>query len=46
MKFAREISTHVALMEDGKLVEIAEPATFFSNPRQDRTKQFLAHFTM
>ena len=44
MKFAREISTQVALMEDGKIVEIAEPARFFSNPSQQRTNQFLAHF--
>lgn len=44
MKFAREISSQVALMEDGKLIEMAEPSKFFSNPSQLRTKQFLAHF--
>ncbi len=45
MKFAREISTNVALMEDGKLVEIADPTTFFTKPAHDRTQQFLTHFT-
>ncbi|MDR3475544.1 MAG: amino acid ABC transporter ATP-binding protein [Devosia sp.] len=46
MKFAHEISTNVALMEDGKVVEISDPTTFFSNPTQERTKKFLSHFTM
>ncbi len=45
MKFAREISTNVALMENGKIIEIADPATFFVNPSHDRTKKFLTHFT-
>lgn len=46
MKFAREISTNVALMEDGKVVESSDPVAFFSSPSQDRTRQFLSHFTM
>lgn len=44
MKFAREISTNVALMEDGKVVEVADPTTFFTNPAHERTQQFLARF--
>lgn len=46
MKFAREISTNVALMEDGKLVEIADPGTFFNSPNHERTKKFLEHFSV
>lgn len=40
--FAREVADRVALMDDGLLVEAAPPDEFFSQPRSDRTKRFLA----
>ena len=46
MKFAREISTTISLMEDGKVIETADPASFFSSPTHERTRQFLSHFAM
>ena len=40
--FAREVADRVVLMADGLLVEEGTPDTFFNNPQEDRTKQFLS----
>jgi general L-amino acid transport system ATP-binding protein len=40
--FAREVADRVVLMADGLLVEEASPEEFFTNPKADRTKQFLS----
>lgn len=40
--FAREVADRVVLMADGVLVEEGTPATFFNNPREERTKKFLS----
>lgn len=40
--FAREVADRVVLMADGLLVEEGTPETFFNNPQEDRTKQFLS----
>jgi general L-amino acid transport system ATP-binding protein len=40
--FAREIADRVVFMDGGRIVEIASPDRFFSNPQQERTQQFLA----
>ncbi|MFD0677042.1 MULTISPECIES: amino acid ABC transporter ATP-binding protein [unclassified Paenibacillus] len=42
LSFARDISTHVVFMEKGNIVEQAEPKEFFSNPQQQRTKEFIS----
>jgi polar amino acid transport system ATP-binding protein len=42
MGFAREISHRVAIMEDGKLIEIDTPEKIFTNPRHPRTKEFIS----
>jgi ABC-type polar amino acid transport system ATPase subunit len=42
MGFAREVANRVVFMDEGKLIESADPATFFSNPRHERTKLFLS----
>lgn len=42
MGFAREVANHVVFMENGLLVEEAAPETFFTKPKEDRTKQFLS----
>lgn len=42
MGFAREVSHRVAFMDEGRLVEIAPPTEFFTNPKNERTKFFLS----
>lgn len=44
MRFAREASDLVAYMEDGLIVEIGPPEVVFTNPADDRTRQFLRKF--
>lgn len=41
MGFAREVADRVVFMADGKIVEEAPPQEFFSDPKNERTKQFL-----
>ncbi|MCK4205087.1 amino acid ABC transporter ATP-binding protein [Brucella pituitosa] len=41
MGFAREIANEIAFLEQGQLVEIARPEEFFSNPKEQRTRNFL-----
>ncbi|MBW4643365.1 MAG: amino acid ABC transporter ATP-binding protein [Goleter apudmare HA4340-LM2] len=40
--FAREVADRVILMDSGSLVEAATPETFFTNPREERTRKFLS----
>ena len=42
MGFAREVADRVVFMADGAIVEEAAPADFFSQPKNERTKQFLS----
>jgi glutamate transport system ATP-binding protein len=42
MGFARHAAHRVVFMADGQLVEEAEPAEFFGNPRSERAKDFLS----
>ena len=42
MGFAREVADRVIFMADGKIVEEGTPAEIFTNPKQPRTKDFLA----
>ena len=41
MAFAREAATKVIFMENGVIVEQGEPQTFFSVPKEERTREFL-----
>ena len=41
MGFARSVADRVIFMDEGEIVEEAEPAVFFENPRSERTKAFL-----
>jgi len=41
MGFARTVADTVVFMDHGQIVEVAPPATFFSNPTNERTKLFL-----
>jgi general L-amino acid transport system ATP-binding protein len=40
--FARAVADRVVLFDEGRIVEEAPPDEFFTNPRHERTKQFLA----
>ncbi len=42
MGFAREVADRVVFMDGGQVVEVGPPATFFSNPREERTKRFIS----
>lgn len=42
MGFAREVADRVIFMDAGQIVEQNTPQLFFTNPQNDRTKQFLA----
>ncbi|WP_318652256.1 amino acid ABC transporter ATP-binding protein [Bosea spartocytisi] len=41
MGFARQVANRVIFMASGAIVEEAPPQEFFSNPRHERTRQFL-----
>lgn len=42
MGFARTVADRVIFMDDGEIVEEAEPEVFFSRPKSERTKLFLS----
>lgn len=42
MGFAREVANRVVFMDEGKIVEVAPPNDFFTNPQTDRGKYFLS----
>ncbi|MCF0229013.1 MAG: amino acid ABC transporter ATP-binding protein [Parasporobacterium sp.] len=42
MGFARDVSNHVVYMADGVICEEGTPAELFSNPKNQRTREFLA----
>ncbi|MBS1985850.1 MAG: amino acid ABC transporter ATP-binding protein [Bdellovibrionales bacterium] len=42
MGFAREVADRVAFFDQGQIVEIAPPQTFFANPQHERSKLFLS----
>ena len=41
MSFAREVSNKVIFMDGGVVVEQGVPDEFFSNPKEERTREFL-----
>jgi putative glutamine transport system ATP-binding protein len=42
MGFAKEVADRVVFMDKGQIVEVAPPDEFFSNPREERARTFLA----
>ncbi|MGH3033413.1 MAG: amino acid ABC transporter ATP-binding protein [Gaiellaceae bacterium] len=42
MGFARAVADRMVFMADGEIVEAGTPEHFFTEPREERTKQFLA----
>lgn len=41
MGSAREAATRIVFMDQGRIVETAEPETFFTSPQTERSRQFL-----
>ena len=41
--FAQDVADRVILMADGGWAEMGPPGEFFTNPTEERTRQFLAH---
>jgi polar amino acid transport system ATP-binding protein len=41
MQFARDVSDHLVVMADGRILEEGKPDTVFTDPREPRTRQFL-----
>jgi ABC-type polar amino acid transport system ATPase subunit len=41
MGFARKVADRVVFMDAGEIIEIAEPETFFNDPKSDRAQAFL-----
>ncbi|MMZ71437.1 Glutamine transport ATP-binding protein GlnQ [compost metagenome] len=42
MGFAREVGDRILFMDGGNVVEQGTPEEIFSNPQNDRTKDFLS----
>ena len=42
MGFAREVASRVVFVDEGKIVEEAAPQEFFTNPKNERLKEFLS----
>jgi ABC-type polar amino acid transport system ATPase subunit len=41
MGFARDVADRIIFMADGAVVEEGSPQAFFTDPRNERTRQFL-----
>jgi len=41
MGFARSVADKIVFMDQGEIVEVGPPKTFFDNPENERTKKFL-----
>ncbi|GAB6167670.1 amino acid ABC transporter ATP-binding protein [Clostridium carnis] len=41
MKFARDVADRIVFMEEGLIVEEGTPETIFTNPKEERTREFL-----
>lgn len=44
MAFAREVADRIIFMDEGLIVEQGSPIEVFDNPKEERTKQFLARY--
>jgi len=42
MGFAREVANRVVFMDEGRIIEVAPPNDFFTNPQTERGKAFLS----
>ena len=44
MEYARDVSSHVIFMDKGVIAEAGSPQDIFTNPKEERTKEFLQRF--
>jgi len=44
MEFAREVADQIIFMDEGVIVEQGPPSQVIDNPREERTRRFLAHY--
>jgi ABC-type polar amino acid transport system ATPase subunit len=44
MKFAEEIADRIVFLDEGKIVEVGEPKSFFQQPKTERAQQFLERY--
>ena len=42
LRFAQHVASSILMMDQGKIIEEAAPQQFFSSPRHERTRRFLA----
>ena len=42
MGFARKVADRIVFMDEGEVVEVADPESFFNHPTTDRAKLFLS----
>ena len=45
MEFARDVADKVIFMDGGRICEQGDPREVFSNPKEERTKQFLSRYS-
>lgn len=45
MEFAKAVADRIVFIDDGKIIEEAQPDTFFKQPKTERAKQFLNVFS-
>lgn len=41
MRFAREVADEVIFFDEGMMIECGHPEQLFTNPKHERTRQFL-----
>ena len=41
MGFARDVANRVCFLDEGRILEEGPPSQIFSEPREERTRQFL-----
>ena len=44
MDFARDVADRIIFMDDGVIVEQGPPQEVFTNPKEERTRQFLSRY--
>lgn len=44
MAFARDVSSQVIFMDDGRILEHGDPIQVFEHPKEERTRQFLRRY--
>lgn len=46
IEFAKHVADKIVFMEEGKIVEMSSPEEFFTNPKTERARSFLASFNL